>query len=94
VRHAYRAYLKLDRRIAHPLLSAGDPRASAAGQGYFCGSGAQPFGDGSETADPSSDPTARIGQTGSCQFHPEQAHIIGKLFGNATLLDLGHYLAK
>jgi hypothetical protein len=51
VRHAYRAYLKLDRRIAHPLLSAGDPRASAAGQGYFCGSGAQPFGDGFEIPD-------------------------------------------
>jgi hypothetical protein len=28
------------------------------------------------------------------EFHPEQAHIIGKLSGYATLLDLGHYLAK
>jgi hypothetical protein len=37
---------------------------------------------------------ARIGETGSYQFHPEQAHIIGKLSGYATLLDLGHYLAK
>jgi len=36
----------------------------------------------------SGDSAARIGKTDSYQFHPEQAHIIGKLSGYTTPLDL------
>ena len=42
----------------------------------------------------SRDLPARIGEARAPQFHSEEAHIVRKPPGNATPLDLGHYLAK
>ena len=36
----------------------------------------------------------RIGEAGAPQFHSEEAHIVCKFPGDATSLDLGHYLAE